>query len=127
MKKNIVFGPAMIPDTKIYRNPNNTIKEQHEVYFSAKTIAQLREKFHENNFEKNVTINHDGINLTGVVLTNSFLIDSNNRFDLHEEFSDLPDGTWMVEYVIENEEIWEKVKTKKLNGFSIEGLFKYDI
>ena len=39
---------------------------------------------------------------------------------------DVPDGTWMVSYRVDNEVIWnEYVKTGKVKGFSIEGFFSF--
>jgi len=125
MKKNRIFGVAMIPDKIIYRNPNALVNEPHYVYFTAETIAKARNSFHKNNCEENVNIEHSGILVEGVKLTKSFLISEDNKTQLPEEFLDMPIGTWMVEYDIENEEVWQLIKDKKLNGFSIEGIFTY--
>jgi len=125
MKNNRVFGVAMIPDKIIYRKPNALVNEPHNVYFTAETIAKARTNFHKNNCEGNVNIEHSGVQVDGVKLTQSFLIDEKNKTNLPEEFQDLPIGTWMVEYEIENGEVWQLVMDKKLNGFSIEGIFTY--
>ena len=36
---------------------------------------------------------------------------------------DLPNGTWFVKMKIENEELWNKIKSGELKGLSIEGYF----
>ena len=36
---------------------------------------------------------------------------------------DLPEGSWMGMYKLEDEKAWEMVKQKELRGFSIEGFF----
>jgi hypothetical protein len=36
---------------------------------------------------------------------------------------DLPVGTWMVMYRINDDETWEKIKSGELKGFSVEGHF----
>ena len=36
---------------------------------------------------------------------------------------DLPNGTWFVKMKIENDELWEKIKSGELKGLSIEGYF----
>jgi hypothetical protein len=36
---------------------------------------------------------------------------------------DVPKGTWMVSYKINNKETWQKIKNGELNGFSITGNF----
>ncbi|MBK7311939.1 MAG: hypothetical protein IPI93_14480 [Sphingobacteriaceae bacterium] len=122
---NYVFGPAMIPDKEIYRNPNKAVNEPHYVMFSTKTIEQLRTKFHANKFDNKVNINHDGIAVNEVIMTKSFLLNKNNRNSIPENFTHLPDGTWMIEYEIENDGIWSMIEEKKINGFSVEGVFQY--
>jgi hypothetical protein len=126
MMGNYVLGAAMIPDVKMLRPPNSKVDEHHFVYFSAETIAIARKKFHTNNREDCVNINHDGVQVTGVKLTKSFIINHENIHHLDKEFASLPIGTWMIEYLIENEDIWRKIQDKKLNGFSIEGIFDYE-
>ena len=125
MKKNRILGPVMIPDKIIYRNANSFVNEPHSIVFSSETIEKLRKKFHENNFDNNVNLNHDGIQVTGVTLSKSFLINDENRNDMLEEFKDLPNGTWMAEYEIENEEIWKMIQNEELRGFSIEAFLDY--
>lgn len=119
---NKIFGPAMVPDKKMYRSANGSTPE-HMAFFSADTIYKLREKFHANNFDNNVNINHNGELVEKVILTKSFILNDENRSDLINEFLSLPNGTWMVEYEIENIDVWEKVKSGEIKGFSIEGYF----
>jgi uncharacterized phage infection (PIP) family protein YhgE len=36
---------------------------------------------------------------------------------------DLPNGTWFVKMKIDNQELWQDIKSKKIKGLSIEGYF----
>ena len=117
----------MILGKKIYRNPNNVVKEPHYVVFTADTIERIRNKFHAKGFDNNVNLNHDGIQVENTELIHSFLLTDLNRKGLPKEFLDLPNGKWMIAYKVENEEAWEKIKDKKLNGFSVEGRLIYDL
>ena len=36
---------------------------------------------------------------------------------------EVPEGTWMASYKINNEETWKKIKAGELNGFSVAGQF----
>ena len=126
MEDRIIIGPAMIPNKKIYRNPNRVVNKPHYVYFDELTIKVIREKFHKKNYNNKVNINHDGVLVEEVILIDSFLIDDVNRETLQPQFQDLPNGTWMVSYRIQNDDIWEKIKDKQLNGFSVEGIFEYN-
>jgi len=47
-----IIGAALIPDKLVYRAPNELVNEPHYITFSKETIAKLRTKFHENNYEK---------------------------------------------------------------------------
>lgn len=123
MKENIIFGAVLIPEKLIYRQPNLKIPEEHYVKFSAETIRAIWVNFHKENREKNVSINHNDENVSGVELVDSFLIDKDNRDSLSVEFKDLPIGTWMAKYRIVNEDVWRMIEQKELNGFSIEGIF----
>ena len=116
----------MIPEKPIFRVPNHKVDEPHYVTFSADTIVKCRDKFHANKFDNNVNINHNGIPLKGIIMTKSFLIADNNRKDLPECFHNLPNGTWMIEYNIQDDKVWKLVVDKKINGFSVEGIFDYE-
>jgi hypothetical protein len=126
ISNNFILGPTMIPDKKIFRRPNEKIDEPHYVVFSAETIAKCRNKFHAKNLDNKVNINHNGILLDGITMTKSFLISDENKNELPEVFKDLPNGTWMVEYHIQNEKVWKLISDKKINGFSVEGMFNYE-
>ena len=120
---NKILGPALIPDKKIYRGPNKMNPEGYYIYFSTETIAKSRVKFHQNNHDNKVNINHNGVLIEGIELSNSFILDNQNRAALPSEFKKLPNGTWMIEYIIHDLELWERVNSSELNGFSIEGVF----
>lgn len=123
--ENRIFGPALIPNKLIYRNPNKSVSEPHYIRFTESIIEEIRIRFHRNNINNNVNINHDGIHIKGVSLSKSFIVTEENMHDLPLEFKNLPKGTWMVEYIVDNKDIWEMIKDKKLKGFSVEGLFGY--
>ena len=36
----------------------------------------------------------------------------------------VPKGTWMAEYKVEDDRVWDMVKDGVVNGFSIEGIFQ---
>ena len=76
MKENIIFGPVLIPNKKVFRQANINIPEEHYIFFSEETIKKLRENFHEKNYDNNVNINHNGIKVQGVFLTKSFIINN---------------------------------------------------
>lgn len=116
--KHIITGAAMIPDLPIYR-----IIDDFECYikFSAETIKELANKFMLEGRTLSVNIEHL-IPTTECLIVESYFID-HNRGIVPNEFSELPDGTWIISMKINNDDIWKSIKENGLNGFSIEGIF----
>ena len=40
-------------------------------------------------------------------------------------FEEVADGSWFVSYLIDNEDVWSKVKSGEFKGFSVEGVFDF--
>lgn len=117
--KHIITGPAMIPELPIFRR--DEFGREFYVKFSVDTIRQLTEKFMSDRNTILVNINHD-IPTNSCVIIESYFLDK-SRGIIPTEFSDLPDGTWIVSMKVNNNEIWDAIKSGKLNGFSVEGKF----
>ena len=62
---------------------------------------------------------------TGVTMFESFISDKSRGIEPMKGFEDAPDGSWFVSMLVENDEVWDKVKQGLVNGFSIEGVFNY--
>lgn len=126
MTKNYILAPILIPNKKIIRNANNIINETHQIYFSEETIKKIKDNFHKKNQENKININHNE-EIFGLTLTKSFLINNENKNELPKDFQELPIGTWMLEYIVEDDTIWKMIEEKKLNGLSLEGVFQYNL
>ena len=72
----------------------------------------------------NVNLNHS-IDTDGCYIIQSFIKDSAKGIN-PTGFEDIKDGSWFVAYKIENEEVWQKVKSGEFNGFSVEGTFQLE-
>ena len=70
---------------------------------------------------------HNGeLTLEDVTLFESFQSDEKRGIPPMKGFEDTPWGTWFGSMVVNNEQVWEEqVKTGKLKGFSVEGMFNY--
>jgi hypothetical protein len=55
----------------------------------------------------------------------SFISDKARGIAPMKGFEDAPNGSWFVSMLVENDEVWNKVKEGLINGFSIEGIFNY--
>lgn len=119
-EKHIISGPALIADLPIYRiGPSGY---EYFVNFSKEVIEQLVERYFSHNLTNSVDINHDGNPVDGVVMTESFLI-NHDRGICPKEFGDLSDGSWITSFKVMNDEVWSKVKSGEVKGFSVSGLF----
>lgn len=119
-EQHIVFGCAIRANYLIYRFD----QERGEFYvtFDKETIKDLVEKFAENNYFNNVNLNHKE-DTDGVYLTQMFIKDVENGIN-PKGFEDIEDGSLFTAYKINNDEVWEKVKSGDFRGFSIETTMK---
>jgi len=115
--QQIVLGPVLIPNKKIYRKDING--NAFYIQFSEESIIKLREKFHKNQLT-NVTNEQHSKPLEGNYAVDSYILNDNVT---DERFKDLPKGTWMLSYKIEDQNYWNsKIKTGLVKGFSIEAI-----
>lgn len=119
--KNRILGPVMIPDKKMLRYHDDI--GFYELVIPTEAIKFYQKKFHSDKKEKKINIQHEKIVEDGVRLSDSFLINNNNRHSLPLEFRNLPNGTWMIEYTFENPQLLAQYENIGLNGFSVEGKF----
>lgn len=121
--RQIISGPAMVPDTLIYRRDAGG---EYNVFFSKDTIESIALKFFKKDYQKNLNLFHDpALSLQGVTIFESFVSDKARGIQPMKGFEDLPDGTWFISAKVENPEVWAKVQTGEVKGFSVEGIFSY--
>lgn len=58
----------------------------------------------------------------GITYFQSLIIDKENGI-CPTAFKDLPDGTWIVGCKVDNDAVWNAVKSGEVKGFSIDGYF----
>lgn len=123
-EKRLVSSPVMLADTNILRyNPD---LGKYYVKFKPETIEKMMKKYFKENKIHKVNLNHDPRSKQdNIYMVESYIVGDRNRSNL---FSDLPDGTWVATFLVENDEVWEKIKNGDYNGFSLEGFFieKYE-
>ncbi len=117
----IVSGPAMIPQQLILRRDEQG--NPFHVYFSKDTIKNIARKFFEYNKMNNTDIDHDEEVTTENTLLESWIVSDPDMDKSKTMGFNVPQGTWMVSYKINNESTWNKIKEGKINGFSIAGNF----
>lgn len=116
-EKHEVFGVALLAETPIYRYSPSM--GEYYVIFTKEAIEKIVLKFFKDGLNSSVNVEHS-IDIDGVTLIESIITRKGVKV---EAFEDIPEGSWIVGYKIENEKVWEQVKNGTFNGFSVEGYF----
>lgn len=121
-EQRIVFGCSLRSDFPIYRRSSNL--GEYYVVFTKEVIKELYEKFMIDGRFNNINLNH-GVDTNEVYLLSAFIKDTKKGLN-PVGFEDINDGSLFTGYKIENDEVWEKVKSGELKGFSVEGFFELE-
>lgn len=121
-EKRMIVGVAIEADKPIYRAPNDWVNYEHEVVFTKETIEYIRNSFHKSNSLKNINFNHEGEDVEGLTLVQSYIVGGDNNPNLPKilEGKNINPGSWILGYYCEDEKLWNKIKAKKYRGFSVE-------
>ena len=120
-EQHIVFGVAIRADFPIYRIDNSGY--EYYVIFNKETIKQLRDKFMQEKRTDLVNLEHSK-DANNIYLIDSFIKDTSKGIS-PAGFEDIEDGSWFVSYKVDNEQVWNKIKSGEFRGFSIEGVFEF--
>ena len=113
------MGAALIPNKKIFRKGQ---EEDYYIFFSEDTVRKASELFLMNGNQNNSTLEHN-IELNGMSVVESWIIEDEKKDKSRKYEFDLPVGTWMVSVKVNNDDVWNQVKAGEVKGFSIEGYF----
>jgi hypothetical protein len=120
-EKRIIISPALIPNKNIIRYDANTDSEYY-VWFSKETVRKASELYLKHNNHHKATYEHQE-RVSGVLTVESWIIEDPKMDKANIYGFQLKKGTWMVKMKIDNEELWQDIKSKKIRGLSIEGYF----
>lgn len=123
--KHVITGVVALADTPIYRY--NERMGEYYVVFSKETILKMVEKFAKMDLFKSVNLQHDDNNFVdGIYMFESYITNKERGIN-PREFEDIPDGSWICSFKVENEALWnEIINGDKLNGFSLQGMFELE-
>ena len=123
--KHVITGVVALRDTPIYRY--NERMGEYYVVFSKETIVKMVEKFAKMDLFKSVNLQHDDNNFVdGIYMFESYITNKERGIN-PREFEDIPDGSWICSFKVENEALWnEIINGDKLNGFSLQGMFELE-
>jgi len=126
-EKGIIVSPALIANKRIFRY-NPFTNEEYYVYFKEDTIRKLSQDFLiKGNFKNNTEQHEDPVE--GIHLIYSWIVENQqDQIITKYGFKNIPNGSWVVMYKIDNDDIKDKIKNGEINGISIEAYLteKYD-
>ena len=123
--KRTIVGPILIPELKILRMKDDGTP--YYVTFSRETVKRLAQKYIQDNNANNITLEHSK-KVSNVSLVESWISES-REYDKSKAYGlSVKPGTWMGVFKVDNEDIWKNyVKTGKVKGISLEGLFTHEL
>jgi hypothetical protein len=94
------------------------------VVFSKDVIKEMSQRFLANGFQNSVNIEHkENSFVDGVEMEQLFIKDINKGVD-PQGFENIEDGSLFAVYKVNNDEVWEGIKSGVWKSVSLEGLFK---
>ncbi len=118
-EKRIIYAPALIPDLDIFRK--NVNGEPANVFFDKETILKLHLDGCRNGYDSKINLNHSETeDITGVYCFENWIVGEDNRAE--KLGFEVPEGTLMKGYKVDNEELWQDIKDGKVTGLSIEAV-----
>jgi hypothetical protein len=124
--KRILVGPVLIPNKEIPRIDEET-GEEYSIVFTPDVVEKAARMFLMNQKNNNATLEHMK-EIDDLSVVESWIIADPEKDKSVVYGMKYPKGTWMVMMKINNEDIWQNyVKTGKVKGFSLEGLFGHNL
>ena len=120
-EKRLLIGAALVPNKPIYRNVNGN---EFYVSFDETTIEKLAQDFLANDYQHNITVDHQE-EANDIVIVESWIKTSENDKSVSYGLNE-PIGTWFIGMKVNNDEIWQRVKDGFYKGFSIEAVVGLD-
>lgn len=120
-EKHLVYGAVLIPNKPIYRRNQ---EDEFYIQFPSETIEKLAHSYLQNDNIYSFTKHHSTV-ADDISIVESWVKLSEN--DKSKELGlDAPIGTWFIGAKIENDEIWDGIKSGEMKGFSIESFLNFD-
>lgn len=120
-EKRIISGPLMLADTPIYRKDKTG---EYYVTFSKDTISKIAQMFFKKGYQSSVNLMHNPQEFVeGVTMFESWITDKKRGIEPMKGFEDSPEGSWFGSFKVDNDQVWDQVKSGDFKGFSVEGAF----
>lgn len=117
-ERHMVYGAALIPDKDIYRNNG---EQEFYISFTKESIEKMSQDFMKNYRQNEVTLDHEEM-ANDITITESWLVEDPYKDKANALGINVPQGTWMVGMKVNQIDVWERVKSGELKGFSVESM-----
>lgn len=123
-EKHMVYSAVLVPDKDIYRFDG---ENEYYVNFTKESIERMSQDFMKEYRQHEVTLDHEDM-ANEVCIVESWI-----KTDMYKDKSvalglneNLPIGTWFAGMKVNNVEVWDRVKSGELRGFSVESLISLE-
>lgn len=127
-KKHMITGVVAIPNRPIYRR--NADGEEYDIVFTEEAIEEMAKDFLKEYRQHEVTLQHqedaEGVYLVEQWIKSDEVYDKSLSIGLSR---DLPVGSWIQTYYVDSNDVWQRIESGELRGFSLEcllGLEEFD-
>ena len=121
-ERHMVYGAALIPDKDIYRNNG---EQEFYISFTKESIEKMSQDFMKNYRQNEVTLDHDEI-ANDITITESWLVEDPYKDKANALGINVPKGSWMIGMKVNQIDVWDRVKSGELKGFSVESMISLE-
>ena len=121
-ERHIVYGAALIPDKDIYKNNG---EQEFYISFTKESIEKMSQDFMKNYRQNEVTLDHDEM-ANDITITESWLVEDPYKDKANALGINVPKGTWMIGMKVNQIDVWDRVKSGELKGFSVESMISLE-
>lgn len=118
--KRLLLGASLIPNKKIYRNIDGN---EFYITFSEDTIEKLAHNFLKQQNNNNSSLEHE-TKLNDMSVVESWIVEDPEKDKSNLYGKTYERGTWVAMMKVDNDDVWSKVKSGEVKGFSIDALLK---
>ena len=123
-EKHMVYSAVLVPDKDIYRFDG---ENEYYINFTKDSIERMSQDFMKEYRQHEITLDHEDL-ANEVCVVESWI-----KTDMYRDKSvalglneNLPIGTWFAGMKVNNIDVWDRVKSGELRGFSVESLISLE-
>lgn len=124
-EKHMIYSAVLVPDKPIYRR--NEEGDEFYVEFTKESIEHMSQQFFKEYKQNEITLDHEttasDVTVVESWLKSDLFKDKSVALGLNES---LPIGTWFVGMKVNQIDVWDRVKSGELRGFSVESLIRLE-